>query len=421
VTTLEENELLTRIEGDAPMGRLMRGNYWAPFALSAHLAPGEAPMPVRLYGEHYVAFRAEDGRVGLLDELCPHRRASLLLARTEGNGVRCIYHGWKIDAGGSVVECPTQAARAAQFAARVPVVHFPVHEAGGLAWAWMGGTDAPPFPTLPFADEDLYRYWCVSPVPCNWLQGLEGSLDSVHVAMLHQTWIALSVGMEEHANLSHALAQAAPSYETTPTAYGLRAAALRKTADGRSYVRVTEHMMPFVTITPVGSTEPRAGAVFVISPVDDTHHLLFFGTVGPTPHSAVPLDQLKMQDPAYAPAPDDYAGLRGDRWSRWGQDRVLMASGHFTGFGRSLLEEDVAIQASMGPIVDRSKEHLSSSDVAVAHLRRMLLDALHGAGAGQLPPGSALSPGGARLPNASELFVGAGERWEDAALDRLTT
>jgi phthalate 4,5-dioxygenase len=421
MTTQAENELMTRIEGGAPMGRLMREHYWIPFALSAHLVHGDAPLPVRLFGENFVAFRAEDGRVGFLDELCPHRRASLLLSRIEGNGVRCIYHGWKIDASGCVVECPTQTVRAEQFAARARVVHFPVHEAGGLAWAWTGRGEPPPFPCLPFAAEDRYRLWCVSRVPCNWLQGLEGSVDSVHVAMLHQTWIALSVDMVEHANLSHALARAAPAYETRSTPYGLRAAALRQTADGRTYVRVTEHMMPLVTITPVGGTEPRAGAVFVISPVDDTHHLLFFGTVGPTPHSALPWDEINMQDPEYVPEPSDYAGLRGDRWNRWGQDRALMASGHFTGFGRSLLEEDVAVQSSMGPVVDRSKENLSSSDVAVAHLRRMLLEGLAAFEVGELPPGSAFSPEGVRLPNASEMLVGPGDRWEDAVLDRLTS
>jgi phthalate 4,5-dioxygenase len=422
MTTPAENELMTRIEGDAPMGRLMRDNYWIPFAMSSQLVHGDGPMPVRLFGENYVAFRADDGRVGFLDELCPHRRASLLLGRIEGNGVRCIYHGWKIDASGCVVECPTQTVRAEKFAAGVPVVYFPVHEAGGLAWVWLGGEaggeDAPPFPDLSFAEEDLYRYWVVSRVPCNWLQGLEGSVDSVHVAMLHQTWIAKTVDMAEHANLSHALAQAAPTYETESTAYGLRAAALRKMADGGTYVRVTEHMMPLVTITPVGGTEPRAGAVFVITPVDDTHHLLFFGTVGPTPHSSVPLDQLKMQDPAYEPDPDDYAGVQGDRRNAWGQDRSLMTSGHFTGFGRSLLEEDVAVQTSMGPIVDRTKENLSSSDVAVAHLRRMLLHAL---AADERPPGSALASDGVRLPNASEMLVGEGESWQDVALDPATT
>src|SRR5580658_6262884 len=156
MTTLAENELMTRIEGDAPMGQLMRENYWIPFAMSSHLVHGEAPTLVRLFGANYVAFRAEDGRIGFLDELCPHRRASLSLARIEGNAVRCIYHGWKIDASGSVVECPTQTVRTEQFAANVAVNHFPVHESGGIVWVWLGTAESPPFPELPFGDEDLY-------------------------------------------------------------------------------------------------------------------------------------------------------------------------------------------------------------------------------------------------------------------------
>ena len=155
MTTWAENELMTRLDDDAPMGRLMRGNYWIPFGLSAHLVSGEAPTPVRLFGENYVAFRAEDGRIGFFDELCPHRRASLALARIEGNGVRCIYHGWKIDVSGCVVEAPLRSPGPEQFAASVPVVHFPVHESGGLAWVWLGGGDAPPpFPDLPFGDDE---------------------------------------------------------------------------------------------------------------------------------------------------------------------------------------------------------------------------------------------------------------------------
>jgi len=419
MTTRAENELMTRIDGDAPMGRLMRENYWLPFALSAHLAIGAAPLPVRLLGENYVAFRDGDGRIGFLDELCPHRRASLTLARAEGDGLRCIYHGWKIDAAGCVIECPTQTTRTEQFAANVPVVHFPVHESGGIAWVWLGTADAPPFPELPFADEDLYRYWCISRIPCNWLQGVEGTIDSAHVGMLHQTWIAEAAKMAEHSNLSFALDQP-PRYEPRATPYGMRAAAIRSTADGRSYVRITEHLMPLVTVVPIGRAMPRAGSVFVISPVDDTHHQLIFGYFGETPHSAKTPDEIAMASPDFVPDPHDYTGVEGDRSNAWRQDRALMDAGHFTGFGRSLLEEDAVIQTSMGPIVDRSKETLSSGDVAVAHGRRMLLDSLSAADDGALPPGSARAPGGVRLPNALELLVEEGQRWEDAALDQLT-
>jgi phthalate 4,5-dioxygenase len=420
MTTVAENELMTRVEGDAAMGRLIRENYWVPFAMSSHLVHGDAPTPVRVLGENYVAFRAEDGRIGFLDELCPHRRASLLLSRIEGNALRCIYHGWKIDASGCVVECPNQAVRPERFAASVPVVHFPVHESGGLAWVWLGGVEPPAFPDLPFSDPGLYRYWCMSRVPCNWLQGIEGTIDSAHVGLLHQTWIAEAAKMAEHSNLTFALDQP-PRYETQLTPYGMRAAALRATADGGSYVRITEHLMPLVTVVPIGRAMPRAGSVFVISPVDDTHHILFFGTFGETPHSAKPPEQIAMQSLDYTPDPDDYAGIRGDRSDAWGQDRALIAAGHFTGFGRSLLEEDVVVQSSMGAILDRSKETLSSSDVAVAQARRMLLDALEAARDGVPPPGSVRGADAVRLPNALEVIVEAGGQWKDAALDPVTT
>jgi phthalate 4,5-dioxygenase oxygenase subunit len=220
VVTHLENELMTRVEGHAPMGQLMRANYWLPFALSSHLVAGAAPLPVRLLGENYIAFRVDDGRVGFLDELCPHRRASLLLGRREGDGVRCIYHGWKIDVSGKVVDCPTQTVRAEQFAAGVSVRHFPVQESGGLAWVWLGQGSVPPFPDLPFADDHApYRWMTASRMACNWLQGLEGTIDSAHVGVLHQTWHRVTAEMAAHANLALAL-DGPPSYETESTSYG---------------------------------------------------------------------------------------------------------------------------------------------------------------------------------------------------------
>jgi len=416
--TREENERLTRIEGDAPMGRLMREHYWIPFALSSHLVAGDAPMPVRLFGENYIAFRAEDGRIGFLDELCPHRRASLVLGRVEGNGVRCIYHGWKIDVSGCVVEAPTQLVRPEQFAASVRVVHFPVHEAGGMAWVWLGGSERPSFPELPWAKDAIYWYWCVSRVPCNWLQGIEGTIDSAHVNWLHQSWHRETAKLAEYANLSFAL-DYPPTYETEAAPYGMRAAALRRMGDGRTYVRVSQYFMPLVTVVPVGRGLPRDGSMFAVTPVDDTHHLVFFGYFSDTPK--IPPEELSpgLIASDVVPDPSDFTALGGDRSNRWGQDRGLMNAGHFTGFGRTLLEEDAAVQASMGPILDRTKEHLSSGDIAVAHARRMLLDALTAAEAGKLPPGSALAPGVVRMPNAVEAMLEAGERWEDVAPDQL--
>ena len=373
---------------------------------------------MRLLGENYVAFRAEDGRVGFLDELCPHRRASLVLGRIEGNGIRCIYHGWKIDASGRVVDCPTQTIRAEQFAANVPVDHYPVHESGDLAWVWLGGGHTPPFPDLPFTrDQAPHRWMTVSHVPCNWLQGLEGTIDSAHVGVLHQTWHAESAKLAEHANLSIALDQP-PRYDTESTRYGMRAAALRQTAEGATYVRITEHLLPLVTLVSVGRAQPRDGAVFAISPIDDTNHLVFFGTFGETP--VTPPEKMPgFVAPGLAPDPHDFAGLRGDRSNRWRQDRELMRAGHFTGFGRNLLEEDAAVQTSMEPILDRTKEHLSTGDAAVAHARRMLLEALQAVETGEHPPGSARSREAVRLPNALEALLDDEQQWRTLALERV--
>jgi nitrite reductase/ring-hydroxylating ferredoxin subunit len=371
-------------------------------------------MAVRLLGGNYVAFRDTTGRIGFLDELCPHRRASLLLASVEPDGLRCIYHGWKVGACGRVLDAPTQTLRSEQFAAGVAVEHFPVVESGGLAWVWLGDGDPPAFPDLPFAGtHEINSFWCVSRIPCNWLQGVEGTIDSSHLGLLHQTWMGQSAKVEGYSNIGLALEQP-PVYETEWSATGMRAAAVRGQDGGGAYVRITEYFMPLITIVPVGRGRPDDGSMFVISPVDDTHHLLFYGYFSDSPTR--PPQELGVATPDYVPDAEDFVGLRGGRDARWGQDRELMRAGHWTGFGRTLLEEDAAVQTSMGPIVDRSEEHLSAGDAAVSHARRLLLDALATTDGGGLPPGSARSPSPVRMRNACEVFVEEGQRWQDAAL-----
>jgi phenylpropionate dioxygenase-like ring-hydroxylating dioxygenase large terminal subunit len=408
----EENELLTRVEGDAPLGRLMRDNYWIPFALSDHLAPGDAPSPIRLFGENYVAFRAQDGRIGFLDELCPHRRASLLLARVEENAVRCIYHGWKLDVSGRVVEAPTQTVRHDQFCERVKVTHFPVHEAGGMVWVWLGGTEAPAFPDLPFGEaHGVNVVNTFSIMPCNWLQGFEGGFDSVHGPILHQSIINDMVqkksGSMDVGGVRSTIA-APPNYETELAPYGLRAASLRPAGDGQTYVRTSHWFFPFVIVVPNG----YAGLthIFAFAPVDDTHHLLFFGNYGDAPMSEAEVAGLRD---GFVADPRNYVALQGDRSNRWGQDRELMRAGNFTGIARSAIDEDAAVQVSMGPVSDRTGENLSSSDGAIAQARRVILDSIATVAAGGLPPGSALTEEGVKLPQPFEATLGEGDSWRD--------
>jgi phenylpropionate dioxygenase-like ring-hydroxylating dioxygenase large terminal subunit len=407
----EENELMTRVEGDAPMGRLMRENYWIPFALSENLVVGDAPTPVRLFGENYIAFRAENGQVGFFDELCPHRRASLALGRLEGNGVRCIYHGWKIDVSGCVVEAPTQVQRPEQFAANVRVAHFPVHETGGIAWVWLGAAAEPAFPDLPFdAEHGVNTNMTVSVLPCNWLQGLEGGLDSAHGPILHQSWIR-EVSKEMSASIDSGGVQltfaAVPRYETEVTPYGMRAASLRTVGDGQTYTRLSHYFFPLVIVVPTGYADHTQ--IFAFTPIDDTHHQVFFGNYGVVMQMGQREFRSVRQD--IETDPRNFAAAGGDRSNRWGQDRELMDAGHFTGVARSVIDEDALVQVSMGPIVDRSKENLSSSDVAVAQARRLILDTLAAAEEGELPPGSALAPEVVRVPHPVDGMVDDGASW----------
>jgi phthalate 4,5-dioxygenase len=373
---------------------------------------GDAPTPVRLFGEHYVAFRAPDGRIGFLDELCPHRRTSLVLARTEGDALRCIYHGWKIDVTGRVVEAPTQVGRHDQFCAGVRVIHFPVHEEGGIAWVWLGSADAPPFPDLPCNDAfGLSMVMTISLVPANWLQGLEGGIDSVHATTLHRSVIErLLKERGESAGTAgvRATFAAPPRYEVELAPFGMRQASLRDVGDHRTYLRVAHFFFPFVVVVPNG----YAGAthLFCFAPVDDTHHLLFFGNYGETPLS---LREVGGASPGVVPDPRGFASIGGDRSNRWGQDRQLMGNGHWSGFGRSAIDEDAVVQVSMGPIIDRTRESLSTSDVAVAHTRRLILDTIAAYEEGRLPPGSVRSPRGVRVPPPYDALLAAGESWRE--------
>jgi phthalate 4,5-dioxygenase oxygenase subunit len=254
---------------------------------------------------------------------------------------------------------------------------------------WLGGGEIPPFPDLPFSDEyGLKTVMTISLVPANWLQGLEGGIDSVHATILHRS--VIEAMLEERGESSdtagvRATICALPLYETEDALFGMRQASLRLAGEGRTYVRVAHYFFPFVVVVPNG----YAGAthVFCFAPVDDSHHLLLFGNYGRTPLSLREVSGALKGD---LPDPRNFASLQGDRSNRWHQDRELMKNGHWSGFGRSAIEEDTAVQASMGPIVDRTKENLSSSDVAIAHTRRLVLDTITAYEVGRLPPGSAL-------------------------------
>jgi len=380
--TKEQNQRLTSVEGDAPMARLMRENYWLPFSRTEGLKFGDTPMRVRLLGHDYVAFRAEDGSVGFIDEACPHRGASMALARVEGCGLRCIFHGWLVDVSGKVTEVPTEGERSAEIAARVPVNSYPVVEEGGAIWVFLGDGVPPALPDLPWfglEGEDDALWLTRSVVPSNWLQGLEGALDAAHVNFLHSAWPRNYDEQDEQFQRMVAV----PKYSVAETGYGMRAAAIRGNDDGNALVRISEFLMPYIAMTPAPlQYGERSGTFFMAVPVDDANHLLFWGIFD----RDGPIGDFFLK--AQGDDLDSYASPTGSRENNWNQDREAMARGHFSGFPDRLLLEDVVAQLSMGPIVDRSRDFLTHTDLAVHSCRQVLLKLLDRFEAGEAVDGS---------------------------------
>ncbi len=380
----EDNELLTRVERGAAMGEMIRQHYWIPAVPSVKLEADGAPVRVRLLGTDLVAFRATDGSVGVLDERCPHRKASLALARNEDNGLRCIYHGWKLDVGGKVVEAPNHTGDQAQFCRHVRVNSYRAVDRGGIVWVWLGrGDDAPKFPELPFIDLPQSQRSVTSvQVPTNWVQGVEASMDSSHVGVLHASTAQITAGPgNQRLLMSKALA---PRLEFEEQPYGYRYAAIRDLPDARMYARVNNFVMPWYgIICPPNDGGPAT--VFFSTPIDDVTHRAWFvhyntgGPLGMTIMSASP--DVWNFPPLPPGTPDE----------NWGQNRDLMKRGHHTGFPQHLGTEDFAMFMSQGPIYDRSEEQLCSADGAVIRVRQLLLRAAREFAAGK-PPTIATSP-----------------------------
>ncbi len=376
--TKQDNELLTRVENGAPMGEMIRQHYWIPVVPAIKLDADGAPVRVRLLGRNYIAFRVTDGNVGVIDEQCPHRKASLALARNEGNGLRCLYHGWKFNVKGEVMEAPNHAGDQAQFCQHVRINRYHAVDRGGIVWVWLGqGENAPKFPNLPFVDLPAQQRSVTSvEVPTNWVQAVEASMDSSHVGVLHESTTQLtSGGGNERMLMTQALA---PKLEFEDQPYGYRYAAVRALPDDKVYARVNNFVMPWYgVICPPDAKGPTT--VFFSTPVDDVTHRAWF--VHYNPHRPLGMTVMSASPDVwnFPPLPP------GDAQDNWGQNRDIMKRGHATGFPQHLGTEDFAMFISQGRIHDRSDEQLCSADGAVLRVRQQLLRSVREYVAGQTP------------------------------------
>jgi phthalate 4,5-dioxygenase oxygenase subunit len=416
--TREENELLCRVGPDAPMGRMLR-RYWIPAALSTELEAGGAPRRARLLGEDLVAFRGDDGVVGILDEHCPHRGASLVLARNEDCALRCIYHGWKIAPSGRVLETPPEPDEHG-FAARVRAPAYPVHEAGGVVWTYLGppGTEPPKmnfdWMSLPAEHRIIQK----SREECNWLQCLEGVIDSAHSGFLHSNVIKAvpgerSIIPEDLGNTQRPSDDRAPRIEVENTAYGFRYGAIRRPMidpESRDYVRVTLFIAPFFSFFP--ATPGWTNMQFFV-PIDDEHTMFHFVQ---TRHDKA-IDDVTRTKRAKRSGleigvdlDEDYRKVR-SRANNWLQDRPSMRAGSYTGM-HGVNVEDIAVQESMGPMYDRRKEHLGASDIAVIRMRRIMLDGVRRFIDEGAPPVGLAEPVAYETLRADERMVPHGLSWQ---------
>jgi phthalate 4,5-dioxygenase len=372
----EDNDLLTRVGPGTPMGDMLR-QYWTPAIRSAALEADGAPVMVRLFGQDFVAFRATDGSVGFLDEACAHRGVSLALARNEENGLRCIFHGWKFDVTGRVVDAPAEPEdRREKFCASIKVNRHAVREAAGVVWVFVGKGEVPPFPEFEFNNLPPEQV-CIrrGVVPYNWLQGLEAHLDSSHVGFLHSGWAQKeSAGTEKRQRemINMMMADKAPKFEMEDTSYGMRESALRDLGNGTTYARVREVVMPFHTFIPAPQKAHCSARISV--PIDDETSAEWYVLYDPV--GKLNPDIIRAFFFNTASDPDDFAANLGDKTTLWGQDREAMKNGHYSGLTRNVAFEDFIVQASMGRRFDRSKEQLGSADVIVVRARRMLLEAV---------------------------------------------
>lgn len=377
--TQEENDLLCRVEGDAPMGQIMR-RHWLPACLSEEVPePDGDPVRVRLLGEDLVAFRDTDGRVGVLDEMCPHRRASLVLGRNEECGLRCLYHGWKMDVDGNVLEMASEPAES-KMTEKVKHKAYPTHEAAGFVWVYMGPEDEKPEFTAPVFQPTSETKVSISKVivDCNWAQILEGAIDSAHSSSLHSTdMVPARIGGAE-ANDKVWLRPStdkAPRLQLQKTRFGFRYAALRRPitdAKTHDYVRTTLFIAPYTVQIPPNNLYDIA---ILHVPMDDTHtafHFIAWGDEATTPDTESWRKFLGTQIGIDLDA--RFRKFRTRENNYWQDRRIMQLGTSYTGI-KGIPNQDIAMWETMGPIADRTHDRLGASDLAIVEFRRQMVQA----------------------------------------------
>jgi phthalate 4,5-dioxygenase len=384
---LDDHELLAQTTRGTPMGDLLR-RYWTAALLSKELPERDgAPVRVRLMGEDLIAFRDTHGRVGLLREFCSHRGASLYFGHNGEGGLRCWYHGWKYDVDGNCIDQPNEAPRD-RFNSKIKQPCYPCIEKNGVIWAYLGPKDKmPPLPDLEWLlVPESHVYVSKRIQDCHWTQGMDGDLDSSHLAFLHRDVFDARLRNSSHESAKWTLRDSTPDFEVVPTPAGMMYATRREADADTYYWKVGHWFFPGYTMIPgfVGAG-PLGGHAWV--PIDDDRLMVFAFSWHPTRpltaeerqgKSSVADFHSELIPGTFTPVhnkSNDYAGPDAppaqQPWMRI----------------KKVQHQDVAMTESMGPLYDRTQEHLGKSDTVLVQARQRLINAARRLGEGAEPPG----------------------------------
>ena len=365
-----DNTLLCQTGSGTPMGNLMR-RYWVPALYSSELPqPDCPPVRVKLFSERLLAFRDTSGQLGLIDEFCAHRGVSLWFGRNEEGGLRCPYHGWKYDTAGTCMEVPSEPAESG-FCTKVKLKSYPCVEQGGVIWTYMGAPeDRPAFPAFEWLElPAAHTYIKKRHQECNWLQAMEGGIDSSHVSWLHSGELKtdplhISAGANYQRDRN-------PKFEVVESPGGLLIGVRRNAEEGHYYWRITQFIMPWYTMIPPYGSNALNGHAWV--PIDDTNCITWSFTW----HAGRPLSEHEVATMSKGGGmhveliPGTFRPVI-NKDNDYMIDRAAQKAGQYFSGVAGIAMQDASLQESMGPIVDRAKENLVSTDNAIIMARTIL-------------------------------------------------
>jgi len=413
----EQNARLTRVGPATPCGALLR-RYWQPIALADELEGPRPVRPVRALGQDFVLFRDEAGRLGLIDRDCPHRGADLAFGRLEDGGLRCPFHGWLFDVHGQCLETPAEPA-GSTLCTRIRQRSYKVEVRNGIVFAYLGEGQAPAFPQFDcFAAPETHTFAFKGRIDCNWLQALEVGIDPAHASFLHRFFedddTSDAYGKQfrgtSHGSdlpMTYVLREfSRPEIEVETTEYGMRLTALRRINEATMHVRVTNAYFPQAFVIPM-SAEMTITQWHM--PVDDTHcyWIAIFTSF------AAPVDRAAMRAQRLANyALPDYLPKK-NRDNAYGFDAAEQSHSTYTGMGHDINVHDQWAVESQGAIQDRTREHLASTDKAIAANRRLLLRAITAVEEGRSPMMVLDEAAAARLTGPGTIDgMAPAERWQ---------